>query len=179
MSNCTTTRQPTMARGSGRMMEMRVEVIKRTHPGSTSEVRKSPAGSSRARGSRWSESVGCVASGLGASGFNFFPRRGPWRGRFDEHIREGNLHKGTWKTYRKWYMNTSARRPHCGKNNWPGKGISWYCRGRGGMLRLNGSDRWTIGISGGSGVLGDDEELEIKLPSNNSGAMSQQRTMMS
>ena len=47
------------------------------------------------------------------------------------------------------------------------------------MLRLNGSDHWTIGISGGSGVLGDDEELDIKLSSNNSGAMSQQRTMMS
>ena len=45
-------------------MEMRVEVVERTHPGSTSEVRKSPAGSSRARGSRWSESVGRVASGL-------------------------------------------------------------------------------------------------------------------
>jgi len=38
------------------------------------------------------------------------------------------------------------------------------------MLRSNGSDRWTIGDSGGDGGLGDGEGVDMKLSSNNSGA---------
>jgi hypothetical protein len=40
------------------------------------------------------------------------------------------------------------------------------------MLESNGSDRWTMGDSGGDGCLGDREGIDVKLSSNNSGASS-------
>ena len=38
------------------------------------------------------------------------------------------------------------------------------------MLKSNGSNRWTMGDSGGDGGLGDGEGIDMKLSSNNSGA---------